>query len=257
MNQTEIQLLVFVITIIILLLAISLVLFFSVFQKKKTQYLLEQREAERRFADELNKSKSEIQEQALHNISWEIHDNVGQLLSVAKIQLNMLKITASEDDKDTISETGEIIGKSLEELRGLAKALNPETIKNLGLLDAIAMEVDRFNRLKVIKASFDVEGEPYQLKDEKEIIIFRIIQEFCNNTLKYAQSEELSIHLHYGEKELSIVAEDEGVGFDIQADSKGIGLINMKSRAKLIGADLELNSTLDTGTRLILHCPKD
>ena len=81
----EIQALVLVVTVVILVLAISLVLFFSYFQKKKTAYLLKQRETQQRFDEEINKSKLEIQEQALQNISWEIHDNVGQLLSVAKM----------------------------------------------------------------------------------------------------------------------------------------------------------------------------
>lgn len=251
------QLLVFVITIIILLLAVSLVLFFSVFQQKKTKYLIEQREAQKRFEEEINKSKYEIQEQALQNISWEIHDNVGQLLSVAKMQLNMMKMSVPEPVKDTVVETGDIVGKSLEELRGLAKSLNPETIKTKGLLDSIRMEVDRFNRLKVINASLEIDGDPYNLSNEKEIILFRIAQEFCNNTLKYAQSEELNIRMNYSPEKLTIHAEDKGIGFDVNADAQGIGLINMKSRAKLIGADLDFSSNLDQGTRLILQCPKD
>lgn len=257
MDLPEIQLLVFVITIIILLLAISLVLFFSVFQKKKTQYLLKQLEAQKRFEEEINKSKYEIQEQALQNISWEIHDNVGQLLSVAKMQLNMMKYTVPEEVKDTVDETAVIVGKSLEELRGLAKSLNPETIKNLGLLDAITMEVDRFNRLKVIETSLEIEGEPFHLSNEKEIILFRIIQEFCNNTLKYAQSKELLINLDYKSEALTLIAEDKGVGFDLDSGSneKGIGLINMKSRAALIGASIEFKSVVGEGTVLTIVCP--
>jgi hypothetical protein len=74
MDQTEIQLLVFVITIVLLILAISLILFFFYFQQKKTAYLIEQKESKIRFEEEITKSKLEIQEQALQNISWEIHD---------------------------------------------------------------------------------------------------------------------------------------------------------------------------------------
>jgi len=71
----------------------------------------------------------EIQEQALKNISWEIHDNVGQLLSVAKMQINILQMELPEIQQNKIIEVGEIVGKSLQELRDLAKSLNPETIK--------------------------------------------------------------------------------------------------------------------------------
>ncbi|MBG7631243.1 MAG: histidine kinase, partial [Bacteroidetes bacterium] len=112
MEQTEIQLLVFVTTIIVLILAITLIVFFFYFQQKKTAYLLKQRETQLLFEEEITKSKLEIQEQALQNISWEIHDNVGQLLSTARMQLNMVQYTLPEAQQTGIQETSEIIGKS-------------------------------------------------------------------------------------------------------------------------------------------------
>ena len=158
MNQIEIQILVFVVTIVILVLVVAVVLFFSFFQQKKTAFLIEQRETKKRFEEEINKSKLEIQEQALKNISWEIHDNIGQLLSVAKMQLNILQMSVPEAQQIKIQETGAIVGKSLEELRGLAKSLNPETIKNKGLIESLELEMARFNRLNVIDASLEING---------------------------------------------------------------------------------------------------
>jgi len=259
MDQKEIQALVLVVTIIILILGITLIVFFSYFQKKKTAYLLKQREIQQRFDEEINKSKLEIQEQALQNISWEIHDNVGQLLSVAKMQLNMIQYSLPEKQQLQISETGEIIGKSLQELRGLAKSLNPETIKNKGLIDSLKLEVERFNRLNFIDASLNVSDEIFNLSNEKEIILFRILQEFSNNTLKYSKAKKLLIELNYNKKTLDICASDNGIGFDIKDTSKqnGIGLSNMKSRADLIGAKLNMESIENEGTKLYISCPKE
>jgi len=251
MDQTEIQLLVFVITIVLLILAISLILFFFYFQQKKTAYLIEQKESKIRFEEEITKSKLEIQEQALQNISWEIHDNVGQLLSVAKMQLNILQAGLTDNQKVKVFEIGEIVGKSLQELRGLAKSLNPETIKNKGLIDSVAHEIKRFNRLNFVNASLTVSDNYYKLSNEKEIILFRILQEAFNNTLKHSKAKILKV-------ELNFIAEDDGVGFDVNdmANRDGIGLMNMESRTKLIGAAFEIKSSKNAGTKLYISCPK-
>lgn len=258
MEQTEIQILVFVTTIIVLILAITLIVFFFYFQQKKTSYLLKQRETQLLFEEEITKSKLEIQEQALQNISWEIHDNVGQLLSVAKIQINMLQYGLPEKEQQSIAEVGEIVGKSLQELRGLAKSLNPETIKNKGLIESLNQEVERYNRLNFINASLEISDDYFELSNEKEIILFRILQEFCNNTLKYSKAKDLKIILDFKTDFLNITAEDNGIGFDINDISKqtGIGLINIKSRGELIGAKIDLKSDTNKGTKLYISCPK-
>ncbi|NEW80085.1 MAG: sensor histidine kinase [Gelidibacter sp.] len=258
MDQTEIQVLIFVVTIIVLILAITLILFFSFFQQKKTAYLLEQRETKIRFEEEITKSKLEIQEQALKNISWEIHDNVGQLLSVAKMQINMLQMEVPEKQKIKLIEVGEIVGKCLHELRGLAKSLNPETIKNKGLIDSLTHEIDRFNRLNFINASLVVSNDSFHLSNEKEIILFRILQESFNNTLKHSKANNLTVRLNYNLTDLEIFMEDDGVGFDMNANNNlgGIGLLNMQSRTKLIGAKFVMESAENKGTKLYISCPK-
>jgi len=258
LEQKEIQILVLIVTIIVIVLAATLVVFLMYFQKKKTTYILKQRETQQQFEEEITKSKLEIQEQALQNISWEIHDNVGQLLSVARMQLNMLQLNVPEDQQSKIQETGDIVSKSLQELRGLAKSLNPDTIKNKGLIESISLEIDRFNRLKFINATLKIVGEPFNLSDEKEVILFRILQEFSNNTLKYSKAKNLTISINYTNNQLELFAEDDGVGFDLNDTSKqkGIGLLNMKSRVKLIGGEIELKSSEENGTKLYISCPK-
>jgi len=258
MDQIEIQILILVTTIIVLILAVTLILFFLYFQQKKTTYLIEQRETRNRFDEEITKSKLEIQEQALKNISWEIHDNVGQLLSVAKMQLNILQAGLSEKQQLKVFEIGEIVGKSLQELRGLAKSLNPETIKNKGLIESVSHEIERFNRLNFVNATLTVSPNSYNLSNEKEIILFRILQEAFNNTLKHSKAETLTVELNYGLSHLEIILEDDGIGFDISdtASRDGIGLQNMESRTKLIGAEFEINSSENGGFKLYINCPK-
>jgi len=257
-NLQEIDILIVITTIIVLILCFTVVIFFLYFQKKKIAFILSERETIQRFEEEITKSKMEIQEQALQNISWEIHDNVGQLLSVAKMQLNMIQYTLPEEQQAGIQETGDIIGKSLQDLRGLAKSLNSDSIKNNGLIDSLMLEIERYNRLKVIEASINIVNDQYHLSNEKEIILFRILQEFCNNSLKYSQAKNLNITVTFNFDKLEITAEDNGIGFDVNdiENHTGIGLLNMKSRGNLIGAQIDLVSSIDEGTKLYISCPK-
>lgn len=251
MEQDNTTIVILVTTLTVVILIIIIIIIFSVFQNRKIQFLCDQKEIKRHFEEEIIKSQLEIQEQTLQNISWELHDNIGQLLSVAKMQLNMLQHTKTENQKGLIDETGEIISKSLQEIRNLSRLMNPETVKNMGLKDALQLEMARFNRLNFIKASIKIIGKPVDINQKNEIILFRILQEFISNTVKHSKTEKLKITLTYNLEELIIRAQDFGIGFDnnIQASS---GLLNMKSRAKLINAKFDLISQKGEGVLLTL-----
>ncbi len=255
MEQENTTTLILITTLIVVLLVVVIIIIFSTFQNKKIKFLNEQKEAKQRFKDEIIKSKLETQEQTLQNISWELHDNVGQLLSVAKMQLNILQPKLKEDQKKLINETGEIISKSLQEIRSLSKLLNPEVVKNIGLDEAIQLEIDRFNRLNFIKASFIIKGKTVVIDQKDEIILFRIIQEFLSNSVKHSKTIKLEVNAIYKTKHLIIKIQDFGVGFDIKTIRKGSGIINMKSRAKLINTTIKLKSEKDKGVCLTLTYP--
>jgi len=252
-NNTTIVILITTLTVILLIVVIIII--FSIFQRRKEKFLFEQKEAEQRFEDEIIKSQLETQEQTLQNISWELHDNVGQLLSVAKMQLNMLEPEVANGQKSILDETGEIISKSLQEIRSLSKLLNPETVKNMGLKEAIELELQRFNRLKFLEAHLNIIGDEIAIDKKEEIILFRILQEFFSNSIKHAKATKLDVTLSYTTENLIITAQDFGVGFDKDTIENGSGLINMKSRAKLINTGFSLTSEKDKGVSLILTYP--
>jgi signal transduction histidine kinase len=180
-----------------------------------------------------------------------LHDNIGQLLTLAKIQLHQIS-----DSTEGVSEVTETISKSLTELRALSKLINPDALKNIMLPEALSLEVARFNRLNFIEATLTINGEEQIIDDKAEIILFRILQEFFSNTIKHAKASQLDVTLTYEDKLLTIIAKDNGKGFEESTDNlnKGIGLQNMKSRGKLIGAEIELESQIDKGTKLtIIH----
>ncbi|WP_158839260.1 sensor histidine kinase [Polaribacter sp. L3A8] len=231
-------------TLIIGFITIALIALFGVFQKKKKALLIDRDETKKRFEREIAETQIEIREETLRNISWELHDNIGQLLTLAKIQLQ-------NATPENISEVSETITKGLTEVRALSKLINPEAIKNIKLRDAIQLEIDRFNRLNFINSKLVVSGEEKIINKKSSIIIFRILQEFFSNTIKHSKASNLMVQLNFTDTELEIIAADDGVGFSsLENKTKGIGLENIKNRAKLIGASAVFTSEVNKGTSL-------
>jgi len=230
--------------IIVVSLVIAMIFLFMLFQSKKNKLLIEQKEAEKQFERELAKAKVETHETTLSNISWELHDNIGQLITLAKIQLQ------NDHKKEDVKQ---VLDKVLNEVRALSKSLNSDALKQIRLTEAIRHEMNLFNRLKFLEAELNIIGEEQKLNSNDTLILFRILQEYFSNVIKHAGASKLNVSLDFRDKELYIFAKDNGKGFDTSSsDSKGIGLINMKNRAQLLGAAYALDSEIDKGTTLVL-----
>jgi len=243
MQENE-KLILIIATILVLLITIALIVLFTVFQKRKNLLLQQQEETKKRFEREIAETQIEIREETLRNISWELHDNIGQLLTLAKIQLQ----SASVDNFNDVSET---ITKGLTEVRALSKLINPEAIKNINLKEAVQLEIDRFNRLNFINSTLKVTGKEQKIDEKASIIIFRILQEFFSNTIKHSKASNLLVEISFKEDVLDILVKDDGIGFSSEENkSTGIGIENIKNRAKLIGASAVFTSEVNKGTSL-------
>ncbi len=229
----------------LVVLCIIIIILFSIFQKRKNSLLLSQKESEKRFEQEIGKTQIEIREETFRNISWELHDNIGQLITLAKIQLQ---------NESNIEDVIATLNKGLKELRTLSKAINPEALKNISLVTAVDQEINRFNRIQYLEANLEVKGEEQKLNPEVEIVFFRILQEFFSNTIKHAKATRLDVTIDYGLNSIDIFAKDNGKGFDKDNSiSVGIGLTNISKRAQLINAEANINSVIDEGTELHIH----
>ena len=160
----------------------------------------------------------------------------------------------ADDVKEKFKDTTEALSNGLKEVRSLSKTLNNDVILNIGFEKSITNELDRMKKMKFTSAELKIIGDKADFNDRKhEIIIFRILQEFLSNSVKYSEAKNIGITLDYKPKSIIITATDDGKGFDINEIEQGSGLINMKSRAALIGADLDLSSKLGEGVKLELN----
>ena len=254
-TSAERYLLIYMIGVLVIVTTL-VILFFIVFQKRKNKLLLDKIKQQHAFEAELSNAQTEIQEQTLKNIGWELHDNVGQLLAAASMQMNILKTQIGEDVKENFSEAASTVKQSLKEVRMLSRSLNNEVVLNIGFEQSITNELNRLKKLKFASAELNVKGEIIPFQNTKhEIIIFRILQEFFSNTVKYSEAKNLSVKLEYLKTKLRITASDDGKGFDIKTVEKGSGLLNMRSRAKLINTKYSLTSKIGEGVNLELEYP--
>ena len=254
LRQEEILLIVYFI-LVILFLAGFTIIFFITYQKRKNKLLQEKFDAEQKFKTELFNARIEIQEATLKNVSWELHDNIGQLLAVASMQLNVLTKKVVEGNQGSFQEVRKLVADSLSEVRALSRSLNNEVIDYVGLENSVKNEIERFNRLGVLQAHLVTEGEFYSIKPEDSIILFRILQEFFSNVIKYAGASQLEVKFSYYPEFLEIQAVEDGKGFDTTQQELGSGLLNMRSRAEMLQTNFSLNSSVGKGTSLSLRYP--
>lgn len=240
MEPKELYVLILSASATVFIFCVSLIVLFILFHKRKTDY---QRE--------IVKTRIEIKEQTLKNISWEIHDNIGQILSTLIMYNHSLEHIMPDELKPKILESRELIEKAITEVRALSKATNTDYIKTVGLLESVKIEIERFKRLKFLNTNLTITGKPYRLNEENELIILRILQEFFTNSIKHSKASNLRVLFDYKINSLTISANDDGKGFDDDS-KKGTGLLNMQNRAKLIGAFLNFESVQGQGTRMEL-----
>lgn len=249
-------------TIAISLLVFFLISFFFAYNKRQHQYLQEKALLKSQFDSEILKSQIEVQNSTLQTIGEELHDNIGQLLSVAKLNLNILEDSVkTTQHKDYIKQTNEIIGQCIHDLRALTKSLDGDFIEQFGLQESIAFELQRVRKIKKFETEISIAGDIFSLGYEKEIVLFRIFQEFLNNSIKHSEAKNIKVKLTYFTDHLNVIFSDDGKGFHFEnvptekLDCSGAGLRNIQRRCTLIGAQCNMNSSKGHGTRLEMKIP--
>lgn len=247
-------------TIVFVALTITFVFTLLFYQKRRFLHAKQMAEVQQKFNEQLLQSQLEIQEQTLKNISQEIHDNIGQVLSLVKLNINTMNIQKPEDLQEKITDSKMLLVKAIQDLRDLSKSLDADQISTIGLLRAIETELN-FLRKAGIQASLDIAGKPYRPDTQKELILFRIAQEVLNNIIKHAAASHIEAGFHFEEHQLRLIVSDNGKGFNLAAlhenenSTFGLGLRNMQSRARLIGADFSITSTPGNGTTVTITLP--
>jgi signal transduction histidine kinase len=246
-----------IIGIIVFVVVIGLMVFIILFyQKKRFQHQQQMSDKEKEYSQQLLQSQLEMQEQTFNTISNEIHDNVGQILSLAKVQLNI--IDQSETlDRSLLADAKESVGKAMTDLRDIAKSLNSERIRQYDLSEITEHELQRINRAGLMTVNFKNEGAVKPQQEQKKLILFRMIQESLHNIIKHSKASSVEVCFYYEKEQLKISIADNGKGFDQSQVSRkdGLGLHNILNRAALIGGHATIDSAPSKGTLITITSP--
>ncbi len=256
MEELNIDLLIVISTIIILLVVLMMVLIYVGFLKKKSELLLKQKAEQANFEKELALTQIEMKEQTLTYVGQELHDDLGQKLSVAKLLNNKLLAGKPETDYETLEEINSILGECIRDIRGMAKTFITDNVEHFGIIDSTQREVDRLKRLDFVKINFFFNNHDVDINSKHSLILFRIIQECINNSLKHSKARIIDIHVDDSASMLNIQIKDNGIGIEKKNETYGSGLKNMRNRAKMINANFSIVSESGQGTEILIKYPK-
>jgi PAS domain S-box-containing protein len=204
------------------------------------------------------------QEKERKRLSLELHDDLGQSLSLLKVQISAIQPKLGEDRTslfESLQEIRQYLDFVIENVRRLSRDLSPSIIEDLGLSAAIQWLISDFTKHNNIKTSMDIEDINDFFSLEKQIVIYRIFQEILTNIGKHSQAERLSTCIKRKESIVSFVAEDNGKGFDMtevlakHSNEKGMGLAAMQERALMLGSPLDILSSKGKGTKISFTIP--
>jgi signal transduction histidine kinase len=251
-STKNIIILVVLISLILLMVAFFIFTYVRLYNQRKKIIAEEKQIMNDEFEKQLLRSQVEVQETTFTTLGRELHDNIGQLLSTTKMLLGI-----SEKDFTLLPPTyitaKETLGKAIQELRSLSKSLDKEWLQQFNFIENVQNEVKRINCSQELQVHFFCDCEVL-LSVEKQIILFRIVQEAIQNSVKHSSAKNLSIQMAATDT-LTVTVTDDGIGMPSAEISKGMGLFNMKQRASLLGGSITWNASETGGTSILIKVP--
>ena len=238
------------------LLALSIFFFFVTYQKRMLKKQLELNETKARQQEEILQNTISAQEKERKRIAQDLHDEVGAMLSVVKLNVGRIEKKSEEPvAKELAAETKTYLDEVITQVRRISRSLLPPSLEKLGLyfaLEELANWVNKSEQLKIICWK---SGDQFRFESKKELAVFRIVQELLNNAIKHANANTIQINVRFSpNKNLMISVSDNGKGFDLKEKmNAGLGLKNLESRSQIMDAKFKLKSTPGKGTTAIIY----
>jgi len=259
MANNDIKGLIIITTLIFLIAPAFLLLYIFIYNRRKKKHMEEKEQMKVIFDAELLKTQMEIQEQTMQTVGADLHDNIGQLLSLTSLTLNSIELDSPDKAQQKIDAAIELNLKSIKEMRLLGKLLHGEQLLKLGLEEAIRSEISWIEKSGRFAIEYQVNGEqPCSNNADKDLIIFRITQEILNNIIKHSKASEITIKLDYREAGIRLQVLDNGTGFNIiemPEEQRGMGLKNIQKRAEIVGGEIFIQSQPGEGTCVDITIP--
>ncbi len=255
----------FIGTIGMLFLAIALIVFIIFHQRRVIKYQVRMQQMEAEQQKILLKASIKSQEEERQRIAADLHDDAGPLLATARLYLseNMILLD-KESQRESLSSAKQIIDETIHLIRNISHSLTPPTIKNFGLESAVNDFFQKINNSGSFNADCTFNDYTTRLKPEKELSVFRIIQELVNNILRHSNATFVHLNQHKGEENMLIRLTYDGKGIlqndyiELSKSGSGLGLKNIQSRLKVIHGEILFDRASSKSPYVItIDIPKD
>jgi signal transduction histidine kinase len=233
----------------------ALLMYVRLYNEKKKKHFEEKSIMSIEFDRQLMQSALETQEATMSMLSRELHDNIGQLLNSTK-----LLIGVTERSLPTIPETlitaGQTLGRAIQELRSLSKSMDKEWLTQFDLVENLEAEIIRINSAQDLRIHFTKPGA-LPLKSGEQVILFRIVQETIQNAIKHANAANVYITIDKHYAALKVTVRDDGLGFNENEATKGLGFRNINHRTHLLGGTVNWQPAHGKGTTVTIELPSN
>lgn len=256
MGKTEYLLITIVFNFLFILFIVAIISYVWQYKKKKSEHKFAMQNQQDLHHKELLAMQLEMQEKTMQEIGREIHDNIGQKLTLASLYIqNLIYERKKKENTESIENINTIINDSLSDLRQLSKTLTDNSIATKSLVSLLQTECEKVSKLKKCWFTYDSSIQSTEVTYHAKSMLLRIAQEFIQNSLKHAECESIKLNMSQNESYILMELSDDGKGFDVnKTNSLGIGLQNMKQRTENIGGQFLLESG-NSGTFLNIKLP--
>lgn len=249
----------FIGTVGMLLLAGGIFFFFVTYQKRLLNKQLELNLVKQQQQEEIIRNTIRAQEKERKRIAQDLHDEVGAMLSVVKLNVGRIEKKSEEEKaKALATETKTYLDDVITQVRRISRALLPPSLEKLGLFHALEELANWVNKADSLKIVCWKSGEQYRFDSRKELAIFRVVQELINNAIKHSGASVVNVKARFSDGGMAVSVSDNGKGFDIEEKmNTGLGLKNLESRTEIAGARFKMRSEPGKGTTAIIVLKKE
>lgn len=240
-----------------LILCVGFVIFIALYQRKMFQEQEKRRIMDLEFQNKMIQLQIDSTETERKRIAADLHDSIGSLLWAAKLNIAYLgrSVDFSGELKDSYSETMRMLDQSVDSVRRISWELTPEAFNHTGLASSIKEFCTRLDG-KGQKVMYEELGRSVFWKDDRALMVYRIVQELVNNAVKHAQAVTIRVRLKWSPQSLHLEVSDDGIGFVLNDKVRsGVGWWNITNRSNKIGAKLVVKQNNPKGAVIELTVP--
>lgn len=242
-------------TLVVFLMAMSIILFLSFYQRKLFGQKIKMEKLKHDHQKNLLKATLDGQEEERSRIAMDLHDEIGGILSTLKLYISQIKEGKSEGDIIRLKKESEnILDEAVSKVRMISHNITPPNLESFGLIKAMKDLANQISTSGSLKVAIECNDER-RLDTSSEIHLFRVLQELLNNTVKHSGANNVNIVFNFSDDEYELTYSDDGIGMDVgknelSREFSGIGLRTIASRVEMIGGSLSWVETEGQGMKL-------